>query len=304
MDEEQAKQLAIKDGEDAWLQASSGNWNQSTWSRMGAALTLFRTEVLQQLGMNKARGGKYNDAFNKRIASTKFATMHPVTRSNTLFLMEPQNRVVLDALMAKWTPDLRARRTHPITLAKYVKAELNPPKPKPAPKAAEPTAKAAPLTDPERRKLEGELLKVRMENDELREKLAAALKAAPPSALELKMARNENDMLRMAMRAMKSEIAAGPKPPKPPKPQLDPESEAARQIKGLVTKNRNLNRKLQMMADRLAQAGYEDGGIEGAAFSVRGKLALAVAEETTNPEVRMAARKALNGLGGNNNGKR
>jgi hypothetical protein len=35
------------------------------------------------------------------------------------------------------------------------------------------------------------------------------------------------------------------KPPKPPKPQLDPESEAARQIKGLVTRNQNLDRKYQ-----------------------------------------------------------
>jgi hypothetical protein len=40
-----------------------------------------------------------------------------------------------------------------------------------------------------------------------------------------------------------SELQA--KPPKPPKPQLDPESEAARQIKGLVTRNQNLDRKYQ-----------------------------------------------------------
>ena len=78
MDEERARQ-AIRDGEAAWVQASSGSWDTSSplW-RMGTALTLIRAQVLHQLGTNKARGGKYNDAFSKRIADTKFATMEPV----------------------------------------------------------------------------------------------------------------------------------------------------------------------------------------------------------------------------------
>jgi hypothetical protein len=136
MHEEQVKE-AIRDGEAAWVQASSGTWDTSSWWRMGAALILIRAQVLHQLGINVARGGKYNDAFSKRIADTKFATMEPVTRSNLLFLMEPENRIVLDLLLLSWKPDVRARRTHPITLAKYVKAEQKPkPQPKPAPQPA------------------------------------------------------------------------------------------------------------------------------------------------------------------------
>ena len=84
------------------------------------------------MGINEARGSPYNEAFAARIAKTKFATMEPVTRSNLLFLMEPEIRIVLDRLLASWPPDLRARRTHPTTLAQYVRKELKPPKPQPA----------------------------------------------------------------------------------------------------------------------------------------------------------------------------
>jgi hypothetical protein len=64
-------------------------------------------------------------------------------------------------------------------------------------KAAE--AKAEPLTDATRRKLEGELMKVKLENDRLREQLAA--KAAPASSGEIAL-------LRQQVKVLKAEIAA------------------------------------------------------------------------------------------------
>jgi hypothetical protein len=62
-------------------------------------------------------------------------------------------------------------------------------------KAAE--AKAEPLTDATRRKLEGELMKVKLENDRLREQLAA--KAAPASSGEIAL-------LRQQVKVLKAEI--------------------------------------------------------------------------------------------------
>ena len=62
-------------------------------------------------------------------------------------------------------------------------------------KAAE--AKAEPLTDATRTKLEGELMKVKLENDRLREQLAA--KAAPASSGEIAL-------LRQQVKVLKAEI--------------------------------------------------------------------------------------------------
>jgi hypothetical protein len=71
-------------------------------------------------------------------------------------------------------------------------------------KAAE--AKAEPLTDATRRKLEGELMKVKLENYRLREQLAAKA-TAPASSGEIAL-------LRQAVKLLKAEIAAKPKPAK------------------------------------------------------------------------------------------
>ena len=60
-------------------------------------------------------------------------------------------------------------------------------------KAAE--AKAEPLTDATRRKLEGELMKVKLENDRLREQLAA--KAAPVLSGEIALLRQEVKVLKV-----------------------------------------------------------------------------------------------------------
>ena len=62
--------------------------------------------------------------------------------------------------------------------------------------------KAEPLTDATRRKLEGELIKVKLENDRLREQLAA--KSAPASSA----------LLRQQVKELQAEIAAKPKPAK------------------------------------------------------------------------------------------
>jgi hypothetical protein len=67
-------------------------------------------------------------------------------------------------------------------------------------------AKAEPLTDAARRKLEGELMKVKLENDRLREQLSA--KAAPASSGEIAL-------LRQQVKVLTAEIAAKPKPAKP-----------------------------------------------------------------------------------------
>ena len=72
-------------------------------------------------------------------------------------------------------------------------------------------AKAEPLTDATR-KLEGELMKVKLENDRLREQLAA--KSAPASSGEIAL-------LRQQVKVLQAEIAAKPKPAKPaPQPRV------------------------------------------------------------------------------------
>ena len=128
-------QQAIRDGEVAWERASSSEWDATTWWQIGTALTLLRQQTLREMDTNVARGSLYNKAFADRISSTKFVTMEPVTRSNLLFLMEPEIRIVLDRLLLGWTPDVRAKRTHPTTLAQYVRKELKP-KPQPKPRQA------------------------------------------------------------------------------------------------------------------------------------------------------------------------
>ena len=77
-------------------------------------------------------------------------------------------------------------------------------------KAAE--AKAEPLTDATRKKLEGELMKVKQENDRLREQLAA--KSAPASSGEIAL-------LRQQVKVLQAEIATKPKSAKPaPQPRV------------------------------------------------------------------------------------
>ena len=66
-------------------------------------------------------------------------------------------------------------------------------------------AKVEPLTDATRRKLEAELIKVKLENDRLREQLAA--KSAPASSGEIAL-------LRQQVKVLQAEIAAKPKPPR------------------------------------------------------------------------------------------
>ena len=73
-------------------------------------------------------------------------------------------------------------------------------------------AKAEPLTDATRRKVEGELIKVKLENDRLREQLAA--RSAPASSGEIAL-------LRQQVKVLKAEIAAKPKSAKPaPQPRV------------------------------------------------------------------------------------
>ena len=73
-------------------------------------------------------------------------------------------------------------------------------------------AKAEPLTDATRRKLVGELMKVKLENDRLREQLAT--KSAPASSGEIAL-------LRQQVKVLQAEIAAKPKPSKPaPQPRV------------------------------------------------------------------------------------
>ena len=74
-------------------------------------------------------------------------------------------------------------------------------------------AKAEPLTDATRRNLEGELMKVKLENHRLREQLAAKA-TAPASSGEIAL-------LRRAVKLLKAEIAAKPKSAKPaPQPRV------------------------------------------------------------------------------------
>jgi hypothetical protein len=122
-------QQAIADGEAAWLKISTKNWDESVWKTIGTALILLRTEVLHDLeGKHVARGSIYNSAFARRLDGTAFKSMDASTRSNLLFCMEPANRIILDRLMAEWSADERARRTHPATLARAIRAALRPPK--------------------------------------------------------------------------------------------------------------------------------------------------------------------------------
>ena len=66
--------------------------------------------------------------------------------------------------------------------------------------------------DATRRKLEGELIKVKLENDRLREQLTA--KSAPASSGEIAL-------LRQQVKVLQAEIAAKPKPAKPaPQPRV------------------------------------------------------------------------------------
>ena len=193
-------QQAIRDGEAAWVRISSGDWDISAWQVMGAALTLLRAQVLRELDSNVARGSLYNKAFADRVNATKFATMETVTRSNLLFLMEPEIRVVLDRLLASWTPAIRAKRTHPTTLAQYVRKELKPPppkQPKPAP-SPQPAAQPAPSTS------EVERLRKRVAELEA----AAATKAAPssPAQAEAEAAVPFPDLSKLSRERLEREV--------------------------------------------------------------------------------------------------
>ena len=65
-------------------------------------------------------------------------------------------------------------------------------------------AKAEPLTDATRRKLEGELMKVKLENDRLREQLAA--KSAPASSGEIALLTSKS-------RSCRRRLPPSPSPP-------------------------------------------------------------------------------------------
>ncbi len=108
-----------------------------------------------------------------------------------------------------------------------------------------------------------ELAEARREIEALRRQQAT--KAAPASSHELAVALGEIALLRQQVRVLKAELAAKPKPAKPERKPLDPDSEAARQIKGLKMRVSTLTRQLRSKDHREIMALAAD-----APFTLRG----------------------------------
>ena len=60
MTTDQRKQTVIAEGEAEWMRASAGNWDETSWRKMGTALMLMREEVMHELHTNNPRGRGYN----------------------------------------------------------------------------------------------------------------------------------------------------------------------------------------------------------------------------------------------------
>ena len=133
------------------------------------------------------------------------------------------------------------------------------------------------------------LLRAQQEIARLREATAKAALAAKPTPLidkerselefALHVARHQDKILHDEVTKLKAKII------KPVKPlPLNPESEAARQIDVL----KKINKSLRQKVDRLMPS------------AVKTKVARALNEQSTCPEVRLDALQAWNGLGLNN----
>jgi hypothetical protein len=128
-------------------------------------------------------------------------------------------------------------------------------------------------------------------------KLEAALaakpaKAAPASASvqeELLMEQRENSMLQKRVHDLEKALAAKPKPKSEPKPPLDPDSEAARQIKSLKTRVKNLQGELAQERELYGRTLLKMGHMD---FKTSSLIAKALHPDS-NPsrEVREAAYK-------------
>jgi hypothetical protein len=101
------------------------------------------------------------------------------------------------------------------------------------------------------RELHGKLMNAMHEIDGLNRKLAAACKSEPDQVRAL---REEIDALKK--RLVRADASAKATQTKAAKAALDPDSDAARQIKGLLTQTQTLRRKLKSLTGILEAKGY------------------------------------------------
>jgi hypothetical protein len=141
------------------------------------------------------------------------------------------------------------------------------------------------------------------EVEELR-KAAAGGKTASALPQELAQARATIEWLRQQLAAASRQGGAKPAPgasekaeiaaaPKPPKPQLDPDSAAARTIKGLQTRAKNLQNELAHTRDLLNKVAMKHGHMDFKTSSLISK-ALHSDNGTPSAELLEEAFKAFN----------
>jgi hypothetical protein len=116
-----ADERCIRKGAAEW-QAKHKDRDFSGWMLIGASLAIGRRRALVEAGTNQPLGSAYNRAFAAWCQKYGFGDMDSATRSNLLYLQEPENRMLCDQIRATMATNERMRVAHPAAMVRRIRA--------------------------------------------------------------------------------------------------------------------------------------------------------------------------------------
>lgn len=123
LSQDQAK--FIKEAVKEWKAINKGR-EFAGWMKIGAALMIGRQLIFARLRTNRPEGKAYNEAFSRWCREHGFTNpeIDPPTRSDLLFLQEPEHRVICDEIRAAMAQSERLKVNHPRGMVRRVRAYL------------------------------------------------------------------------------------------------------------------------------------------------------------------------------------
>jgi hypothetical protein len=119
-DDDRAK---FERGAELLAQMQAGKAFDDYWVPIGEGLLAVRRTVMTALSLKQAKGRYYIDAFSRACASTSYAAMPKVERSNLLYCMEHLPTIL--EMRADWTATERANINNPTSMAKRLREFIN-----------------------------------------------------------------------------------------------------------------------------------------------------------------------------------
>lgn len=125
------EQLFVDTAVREWRALKSGReWN--SWIKVGVALQMGARAAMFAAETNARAGRRYNMLFSEWCREQGFGDMPSSLRSRLLWLVDEPTRSHAEQLRATWSVNDRMKRSHPMTMYKYLMGHIEGPSaPKP-----------------------------------------------------------------------------------------------------------------------------------------------------------------------------